>query len=82
MRTATHIKDKSQLNIVELIMTLNLWEFFITDKKQSDDIVQALVMGYETEIGDVSLKEISPFIQMRTKDLQNTLPPEGYKWND
>lgn len=82
MRTAVSNEVGIRLNVVEHIMTRNLWEFYITDKKASGDIVEALVMGHETEIGDVSLSEIKPYITMRTTDLSEIMPPEGYNWED
>jgi hypothetical protein len=72
----------SILNITEWIQTSNAWEYYITDQKHSDDIVLALVMGFETELGDISLEEIEPFIRMRSKELDKLLPAEGCKWED
>ena len=82
MRTAVSNKVGIRLNVTEHIMTRNLWEFYITDNKASDDIVEALVMGHETEIGDVSLSEILPHAISRTTDLNEIMPPEGYSWED
>jgi len=80
MRKAINKELNITINVVEHIMTRNLWEFYITDNKHDEDIVEALVMGHATEIGDISRKEIAPFITMRTTDLNEILPPEGYEW--
>ena len=68
-------KGRITLNIVEHIILRNFWEYYITDENFTDDIVQALVVGFETEIGDVSLKEIEPYIVTRTTDLDHVFPP-------
>ena len=82
MRTAYNETNGIRINVTEHLMTKNLWEFYITDDKHSDDIVRALVMGYSTELGDISLAEIKPFVTMRTTDLNEILPPEGYVWEN
>lgn len=63
-------------------MTKNMWEFFVTDNKHDDDIVEALVMGFETELGDISLKEVIPHCIVNTKDLYEVMPPTGFEWED
>jgi len=70
----------SMLNILEHWITKGYWEYYITDEKFSDDIVAALVMGYETEIGDISKAEIRPYIITKTDDLDGVLPPPGWQW--
>lgn len=70
------------VNVVEWIQTSNFWEYYITDQKDADnnDIVFAVVMGFVTEMGDISLAEIAPYIRIRTKDLSKLAPAEGYSW--
>jgi hypothetical protein len=68
------------VNIVEHIMTRNFWEYYITDDKFTDDIVRAVVMGDETEIGDISLSEIKPYVTSKTKRLNEIMPAEGWEW--
>ncbi len=67
-------------NITEHIIIKNFWEYYVTDNKFTDDIVQCLVMGIETGIGDVSLEEIKPYIMTRTKDLDDVMPAPGWSW--
>jgi hypothetical protein len=74
------VKGETVLNITEHIITSNKWEYYVTDNRFSDDIVCCLVMGFETEIGDVSLSEITPYIISRTKNLNDILPAEGWEW--
>jgi len=70
------------INVLEHWILRNYWEYYITDDKFSDDIVRALVMGDETELGDVSLSEIKPYTISRTKDLEDIMPAVGWKWKE
>ena len=79
-------KDGLVLNVVEHIILKNFWEYYIIEDKPGEgsgdpDIVFALVMGHETELGNVSLAELKPYIISRTADL-NIYPAEGYEWVD
>ena len=72
----------SKLNITQHIITVNGWEYYVTDNKHSDDIVQCLVVGIEQELGDVSLAEIKPYILTSTTNMQDLLPAPNCKWLD
>jgi len=74
------VKDGVKINVVKHIILRNFWEYFVTDDVYQDDIVRCLVMGFETELGDVSLNEIKPYILSQTTDLANVMPAEGYSW--
>ncbi len=76
MRKMTNGPDT--LTVVEFIMTINMWEYYVTDQQQ-DGIALCLVHGFCTEIGDVDLEEIEPYITVRTKDL-TMQPAIGWKW--
>lgn len=80
MRKMKHSKHGYTINVVEHIILKNFWEYYITDDKYDDDIVRALVMGDATELGDVSLSEIRPYLLTRTKDLDSILPAIGFTW--
>jgi len=71
-----------KLKVYEHFITKNFWEYYILDNNKNEDIRTALVMGFETEIGDVSMKEISPYIISRTTDLNQIMPVEGSSWLD
>ena len=80
-------KGNLKLNVVEHIILRNMWEYFVLanepDVSHPDpDIVYALVMGFEDEIGTVSLSEIKPHIISRTSNLDEILPASGYQWED
>lgn len=79
------MKNKSYgtvVNVKELFITSNFWEYFITDDAFSDDIVCAVVRGFETEMGDVSLSEIKPHTMAHTRDLSEVMPAPGWEWVD
>ena len=83
------VKGNLKLNVVEHIILRNMWEYYVlSDEGWSDwvsskpDIVYALVMGFNDEIGCVSLSEIQPHIISRTSRLDEIMPADGYEWAD
>jgi hypothetical protein len=70
----------NSINVVEHIILRNFWEYYVTDNRYTKDIVRCLVMGYETELGDVSMGEIKPFIITKTKRLDDVMPASGWQW--
>ena len=70
----------SQITVVEHIILKNGWEYYVTDDKFDDGIVRCVVMGYETEMGDVCMPELKGHIASRTKDLSDLAPCEGWTW--
>jgi len=75
------IEDPSQiLTVYEYYMTSNYWEFYVLDDNADSDIRYCLVMGFEQELGDVSIAEIKPFVYFHTKRLGDLLPASGFKW--
>lgn len=73
-------KYGSKINVIEHIILKNGWEYYVTDNKFDKDTIQCIVMGFETEIGDVYMPEIKPYIASRTRDLSEVAPCEGYEW--
>jgi hypothetical protein len=80
MRQMKNVNTGTVVNIKELFITNNFWEYFVTDNQFSDDIVCAVVRGFETEMGDVSLSEIKPYTMCHTKDLSEVMPAPGWEW--
>ena len=79
------VKGNLKLNVVEHIMLRNMWEYFILADKVGEgdsDIKYALVMGFEDEIGTVSLSEIKPHVRTRTTELSTIFPASGYEGAD
>lgn len=85
MRKMKNKSYGSVVNVVSFAMTKgNMWEYFITDQKFSDDIVCAVVVGFECEMGDISLSEIKPHL-MFNKDImapenKHIMPAPGWEW--
>ena len=80
-------KGNLNLKVVEHIILRNMWEYYVLanepDTHAPDpDIVYALVMGFEDEIGTVSMSEIKPHIFSRTTRLDEIVPATGYSWTD
>jgi len=69
----------STINVVEHIILRNGWEYYVTDDRDGS-VALCLVMGFETELGDVDLNEIKPYIVSRTRDLIDLAPCEGWSW--
>ena len=81
--TGESMGEVGTINVVEHIITKNLWEFYIIDDPENvrpEGYATALVMGHDTEIGDVYLPEIEPFIASRTTQLNDIFPPVGWSW--
>ena len=80
------IKGNLKLDVVEHIILRNMWEYFVLADEAGDepdsDIKYALVMGFNDEIGTVSMSEIKPHIISRTTDMNDLLPASGYHWEE
>jgi len=65
-------------------MLSNMWEYYILDTNgysNDSDIRFALVVGDYTEMGSVSMDEITPYIVSRTTDL-DIMPAPHWSWCD
>jgi hypothetical protein len=87
MKMRKMIKGNLKLDVVEHILLRNMWEYYVLanepDTHAPDpDIVYALVMGFENEIGTVSMSEIKPHVISRTTDLSEIMPADGYEWEN
>lgn len=72
------------INVVAHIITKNGWEYYVTDNfdSKTPSVVECLVMGFETELGDVWLPEIAPYKISYTTDLVDVAPATGWSWVD
>lgn len=71
------------INVVRHVILKNFWEYYVTDRDCGNvDLVEALVIGFETEIGDVYLPEIRPYIISETRDLNEVMPAPNWEWID
>ena len=71
-----------RLRVYEHIITVNWWEFYLLDDNYDGDLRFGLVMGHFTEIGDVYMPEIRPYIRSRTLVDRETelMPAKGWEW--
>lgn len=76
-------KNGMKINVVEHIIVKNFWEYYVSNEDTGEkDIKFCLVMGEETELGDVWMPEIEPFIITKTKNLKEVMPASGWNWID
>lgn len=69
---------------------INGWEYYFLSPLKgvnsadhpTGGIVDALVMGFETEIGSVSWGEIKPYLMGYSHDLSELMPPPDWEWAD
>lgn len=69
------------VNVVRHIILKNFWEVYVTDYDHNDpDLAEAVVYGYETELGDVRLSEYKKITISDTTELDGLAPAPGWKW--
>lgn len=69
------------LNIWQHIILRNYWEYYVTDQKHGKNIYTCLVLGEETEIGDVDFDEIRPYVISATTKLgRGVMAAPNWKW--
>lgn len=80
------VRGNLKLDVVEHIILRNMWEYYVLAAEEvesvNSDIQYALVMGFNDEIGTVSMSEIEPHIFSRTSNLDEIMPADGYEWAD
>jgi hypothetical protein len=68
------------VKVIEHIMVLNYWEYYILEEADEDGIAFALVVGDCVEMGSVSMDEIAPHIVSRTIRLNDIMPAPNWSW--
>ena len=74
-------KGNQIIQVIEWFIIENWWEYYVIEV-DGDNIAFCLVDGYETELGDVDLEEVRPYIKLRTKELNTIMPAPGWQWID
>ena len=69
------------VKVIEHIILSNMWEYYILEAADEDGIAFALVVGDYTEIGSVSMDEITPHIVSRTTDMDEIMPAPNWSWH-
>ena len=68
------------VNVIEHIILTNYWEYYILEEADEYGIAFALVVGDYTELGNVSIDEITPYIVSRTTNL-DIMPAPNWRWH-
>lgn len=70
-----------EVKVLEHIILKNFWEYYVLECEHNTiDIKNCLVLGFENEIGDVSMSEIRPYILSRTANLNEVAPAPNWDW--
>ena len=69
--------------VAQHVILRNHWEYYL-EKADSYGLSFGYVMGFANEWGNVDMTEIKPYIISiaRGKELNDIMPPEGYRWED
>jgi hypothetical protein len=75
------------VQVLEHIILRNGWEYYILEREEAGGGMVgpnwfALVVGDYTEMGNVFMPEIEPYIISRTTQLDEILPPPRWRWSD
>ena len=83
-RKMRNVETGSVVTVHGWAATANSWEYYWLDKVAKGGVRFALVHGFETEMGDVDIREIRPYIMMTCKEenLDDIAPAVGYEWVD
>jgi len=71
----------AEVEVTRHIMTRNMWEYYL-EEPDEDGIAFGVVMGFDTELGYVSLEEIAPYIISSTDNMDELMPASGWNWVD
>lgn len=71
------------VTVHEHFITSNFWEYYVLGPVDMGGVAPCLVLGFEmTEMGDVCLPEVKPYVISRTSRLEGLAPADGWKWAD
>jgi hypothetical protein len=68
------------ISVTHHAMTQNYWEYYIYTTNLNCDIATGLVMGFETELGDIYLPDVRKHALSITDNLTDLLPAQGWEW--
>ena len=68
------------VNVIEHIILTNYAEYYLLEEADEYGIAFALVVGDYTELGNVSIDEITPYIDTRTTNL-DIMPAPNWRWH-
>jgi len=75
-------KGDQKVKVYGWAILKNGWEYYFLDNKHRSDIRNALVIGFENEIGSVSQREIQPYLLTYAMDnkLNDIAPAPEWEW--
>ena len=78
------VKDDKELKIYAHFIIKNMWEYYVTELPGTNGIGEALVMGYEIELGSYFKEEVAPYVICYTENLrkEEVMPAEGWYWKE
>ena len=82
-RTMIHSATGKKFKVIQWIMTVNHWEYYVIDSKSNEgDVKLCFVMGYENELGDCFIPEILKYkkVVAEGNQLMELAPPVGFSW--
>lgn len=83
-RKMRNVETGQVLTVHGWAATTNAWEYYWLDKVAKGGVRFALVQGFVSEMGDVDIREIRPYIfeSCGAEDLCELAPAVGYEWAD
>ena len=90
----TMVKDNTEIKIYRHLIIKNTnWEYYLIIDEEypeefdpKNDRQLAVVMGYETEMGWISMNELKPYIISDTNNeieaLGEIMPAKGWEWKE
>ena len=72
--------DGSTVDVIEHILLQNMWVYYILEAPDENGVAFALTVGDYTELGNVSIDEVSYFIIGLTTKLDDLLPAPQWTW--
>lgn len=71
------------VNVYSFATTRNFWEYYFLDPKpDTSKNMRAIVLGFNTDMGDVHIPEIEPYLMSFTRDMSDLMPAPGWEWVD
>lgn len=80
MRKMRHIRSGVEFNVVEHIITENLYEYYVTEDKVSKDVKWCLAVKPMNEMETLYIPTIKKYILNRTKNLKIVYPAPDHEW--
>jgi hypothetical protein len=82
-RKMRRVDTGTVVNVYSYATNQMFWEYYFLDPKpDSQKNMRAIVLGFETDMGDVHIPEIQPYLMSFTRDVSALMPAPGWEWVD